>query len=349
MRPRLGTRLVLGVALLAMAAAALFGYVAGSAPAGNRNPTATLQDFPGPHQITFGKNVAYSATLTDTGSSNFTHVTFSMTRPSTQVNGSTVYANLLYASCDTDGTFEGLTATSYSCPEIAQINSGATAKIVLVWQTQSAPAGASCAPPTTTCQLTTTSKWIIKEGTGHPGSAGPDTFPAGPVVTGLLLQPDPGQAGGYPIAPCTSTSNPSLATNQALGTTNPMSTAVCAPVVPQGDVLNPGLVVTINERPGHTNENGFTDVSEICIPDTGQTCPETTPFHFPSDKLATFVFVYDNNAFKPLKITKMYDNNVQVSSDPTQDPYCNTPVVDNNNKITTVTCHSSTNGPWRGG
>jgi hypothetical protein len=76
------------VALLTIVATALFAVVAATAPAGNRDVDVTFDDFPGPDEVTFGKNVAYTASLTSTpGTGTFTNVKYSMTRPSTVVNG----------------------------------------------------------------------------------------------------------------------------------------------------------------------------------------------------------------------------------------------------------------------
>ena len=346
MQTRSWTRVLVGMALLALLAAALFGYVAGSAPAGNRNPsTYDFKADPGPSSITFGKNVAYKGQFSNTGKSNWVHVVFGQTVPyALLTDGSHLNAKLVYSSCEPNPSSPPDTTgmTTYSCPEIASLpaNSGLQ-KVTLVWQSAALPDGKTCA---STCQLTTTSMLAIKE--GNTGTN--DTFTIGPILTSLFSVPDKVNAGGYPIGACTDPNNPTLVTNQSLDKdTNPMYTSVCIPSVP-GQTLNPGLVVTIKERGPNSGEtNGTTQVSQICIPTVGTTCPASgsyTPFVFTTP--ATFVFVFDQRLYG--KITQMFDNNVLVSSDTSVLPNCQI-VQDNPDKLSIATCHSLHNSPWRGG
>ena len=352
MRPRSWVRVVFGGALAAGIAAVMFGYVAGSAPAGNRDSsTFDFKADPGPSAITFGKNVAYKGQFSNTGKSNWVHVVFSQSAPYALLSdGSKLYAKLVYSSCEaTPGSPPVVTGTTYSCPEIASLPAGSgTQKLTLVWQSALLPSGATCA---STCQLTTTATLAIKE--GNTGLN--DTFSKGPILTSLFgVVPDKENAGGYPIAKCTDiSSNPTLTTNLAVGADNPMATKVCEPTLPANNKLNPGLATTITERAALPSEtNGTTQVSQICIADVGLTCPGT-PFNFATNggTLATFVFIFDKGTYG--KITEMYDlglppNNQLVSSDPSHDPNCQI-TFDGPNQISIATCHSSTNGPWRGG
>lgn len=351
MQSRSWKRVLVGAALVALIVAALFGYVAGSAPAGNRDPsTLDFKADPGPSSITFGKNVAYKGQFSNTSKSNWVHVVFGQSVPyALLTDGSHLNAKLVYSSCepnpgsppDTTGT------TTYSCPEIASLpaNSGLQ-KVTLVWQSALLPDGKTCASP---CQLTTTGSLAIKE--GNTGTN--DTFQKGPILTSLFDVPDKADAGGYPISKCADPSNPTLTTNLDIGTDNPMATKVCEPTLGT-NALNPGLTTTILERSASSGEtNGTTQVSVICIADVGLPCPGT-PFNFATHgdgTLATFVFVFDMRTYG--RLTKMYNlskpNNLQlVSSDPTADPNCQFS-YDNPNKLAFATCHSSTNGPWRGG
>jgi len=335
--------------LAAGIAAVVFGYVAGSAPAGNRSPAFTFKADPGPSAITFGKNVAYKASFQNTSKSNYTKVTLAQTVPSVQVTdgttNSTLYADLVYSSCESP-PYSAPVNNVYSCPTIASLPANsALQNVTLVWQSKTLPAGDTCV---SSCKLATTGMLAIKEGLSNTGSN--DTFSIGPVLTTLLDVPDPSKAGGYPIAKCTDPSNPTLTTNLAIGPGNPMSTKVCEPVLPtNSNGLNPGLATTLTERDALSDEtNGTTQVSVVCIADVGLTCPDTpaTAFTFPPDNLATFVFVYDNHVYG--KISQMFDNNTLVSSDPSVDPNCQI-TYDNPNHLSIATCHSSTNGPWRGG
>jgi len=358
MQPRSWKHVLVGAALVALLVAALFGYVAGSAPASQRNPAQSFNADPGPSTITFGQNVAYKAFLQNTTNSNFKNVAFSQTVPSVVVNDGTsntiLYATLAYSSCETP-PYSTPVNNVYSCPTITTLNAGSNpVPYTLVWQSPTLPIGDTCvvSAPASVCQLTTTGTWNIKEGLTNSGSN--DTF-ATTVNSTLLTVPDFSKAGGYPIQKCTDVnSNPTLITNQSVGSGNPMATKACAPVLPTGDALNPGLASTITERDAVSSDhltNGFTQLSIICIAAVAKTCPDdaSTAFQFPADTPATFVFVFDNHAYTK-KITKMYENNVLVPLDSSQGfPYCDPPVYDGPNQTTTFVCHALHNSPWRGG
>jgi hypothetical protein len=357
MRSRSWARLVLAAAITAAVAAALFGYIAGSAPAGNRNPTLSFAADPGPSAITFGKTVAYKAKLVNDTKSNFKNVTFAQTVPSvTLTDGTTLPATLVYSSCaPVPSSPPAVTGPSYACPTIDTLPAGSDpVPYTLVWQSQGLPQGKTCASP---CQLSTVGTWSIKE--ANPGSN--DTFPT-TVNTTMLTVPDPSKAGTYAITACSGTSDPTLLTNQSLNaTTNPASTSVCVRSVP-GQKYDPGLDVTVNEFDEPASpQSGFTQISQICIADTGVACPnDSKPYNFGNgDNRPTFVFVYDNTAYRSKgPITKMFrelhppevtqDTWVPVSSNPADDTYCLV-VPDTANKITTATCRSPHNSHWRGG
>lgn len=242
--------------IVAVVTALVFGgalaVVAGESPANNRNPSTVLRGHPGPTAVTYGKNIAYTATLENTGTSMFTKVVFSNPIPTTTLNGTTYPATFKYASCP--GT---LTATAFVCEEIAQLGSGETARVTIVWGAPTAEGSSSAGCQLSSACLTNRVVWTIKEGTGKEGSAGPDTFVSNTVETQLLVVPDATKAGGYPLSACTDpASQTTLQTNPSVGLGNPLATRVCAPTMPQGDPFNPGLVVVIEEAPGRRASQG---------------------------------------------------------------------------------------------
>jgi hypothetical protein len=315
------------VALIAVLAIAVLVVVTATAPAGNRAPTPTLVGVPGPGEVTYGQNVAYTATLPNAQSSTFTHVQFHNPIPTTVSNGQTLNATFMYASCA--GT---LTATEFVCDEIT-VPAGQTARVTIVWKTPNA--GESS--PGCEC-MTNSSFWTMKEGTGNPRSSGPDTFPSPTVSTSLLVVPDPIKAGGYALGACTNpATQTSLATNQTVGAANPLATKVCASTVPN-QLFDPGLVIEIDEGIGPHNL-GVTQTSTICIPAPGGTCApgyEPWPFSPP----ATLTFVIANGTLpKGEKIDVVLHDGVDVTAS------CTIAVV-NKTKTTIVTCSAAEQGGW---
>src|SRR6478735_6782866 len=82
------------VACLVVAASAV--AVAGGS-AGNRVGTPTLEAVPGPGAVSYGENIAYTASFSNDGSSTFTHTTFKMAPPVIQSTGEK--ASFVKASC----------------------------------------------------------------------------------------------------------------------------------------------------------------------------------------------------------------------------------------------------------
>lgn len=327
----------------AIAVAGALAILAADAPANNRDPASVLAGHPGPATVTYGKNVAHTATLRNTGKSMFTKVRFFNPIPTTTLAGTTYPATFKYASCP--GT---LTATAFVCDEIAQLGPGATARVTIVWGTPTAEGSSSAGCSLSAACLRNRVFWTIKEGTGNEGSAGPDTFESNAVETRLLVAPDASKAGGYPLSACTDpAAQTTLQTNPSVGPANPIATRVCAPKMPQGDVFNPGLVVVIEEGPRDPGEPGVTDVSEICIPQAGLTCPSSTPFPFDAAQPATFTFTIANSTLpKGVKITKVYDDGVLVSTSPAVFPHVASIRVDSKTKTTIVVVKALENGRW---
>jgi hypothetical protein len=318
-------------AVVAVSAVGLLVIAVGTAPAGNRDPVPTLIGFPGPGEVTYGQNVAYTATLPNEQSSSFTHVQFHNPIPAT-TGGPAI---LKYASCPGQ-----LTATEFVCDEIS-VGAGTTAKVTIVWETP--PSGSSSNCPSLPVCMTNSTFWTIKEGTGKPGSSGPDTFQSPLVETGLLVVPDFVEAGGYALNACTNpATQKSLETNAAVGPTNKLATKVCASTVPD-ELHDPGVAIEIDEAIGPFNK-GVTESSSICIPAPGKSCGTTSFLPWIFTPPATFTFTIDNTTLPSgEKIDQVFHDGVLDANDP--DFTCAISVV-NKTKTTIVTCQSADNGWW---
>ena len=370
-------------------AVTLFGLA--SATAGNRAPVSGMLVFPGPkEQVTYREGVAFTATLENTGSSKFTHVDFHNPSPSTTAG----YAKLLYASCGSGASLS--LGGTFEC-EMNDISSGGIARVTLVWEMPAS--GTSVDNPDTTvdedCDATKTvggtpdptpgpcltnwGFWTMKEGTGNPGSEGPDTFASNVTGVSLLLVPDPAKARGYAltaVGASACTGNPSLETVD-VGSGNKLSTEVCASRVPGSSnfPLNPGLVIEIDEGgtgtpPGLSKR--VTETSFICIPfpdanpnDAIGSCPATpgygaslyTPWSFDLPgtttivERATFRFTIDNATLpKGEKIDIVVHNGGSplppCSTSPNASACVVSIIVDNKLKVTLVTVESTEQGGW---
>ncbi len=174
-------------------------------------------------------------------------------------------------------------------------------------------------------------------------TVGPATFPAGPASIALLATGDDSNAATYALSPCTASSGPTLATNPVLSSANPLSTSICAPNLPSGQI---GLVTGIEEVPSGESSPGVApETSEICIPAPGFGC-DATPFVF-SPKKATFTFVLLNSSLPEGEtIDQVFHNGVLVSTSPSADPYVESIKIQPFKGITTVVVKSSTNGGW---
>lgn len=91
----------------------------------------------------------------------------------------------------------------------------------------------------------------------------------------------------------------------------------------------------------------MTDVSEICIPAAGETCPGSPPFPFDSTSPATFTFTIANASLpKGVKITKVFHDGALVSTSPSVFPHVERITIDNRRKTTTVVVKALENGRW---
>jgi hypothetical protein len=328
-----------GAVLVAVlvAATAISVIAVGTAPAGNRDPIATLVATPGPAEVTYGQGVALTASLENTQKSTFTDVRFVLPLPS----GASVVA--------TTCASQTVEAGQLSCFWGHQLRAGKTATVVVVLKTPTS--GAS--------PLSLSGTWTIKEGLQDSGA--PDTFPTNAIAIGLLAATDPDKAGGFATTACSSPSTPTIATNQNLGPGNPLATSICAPNLPTLPIT--GIVAGIEEREGQPSEPGVSEVSDICLPAPTFACGGQAYVFSPQ---ATFTFRLDNTQLPQvcpstlatqsggggctlLKITTVYHDGDVVSSSPTADPRVVSITFNKATKTTTVVVKSSKNGDWRFG
>jgi hypothetical protein len=353
-------RTILASTIGALVAGAVLLLAVGTAPAGNRSPTVTLDSFPGPTEINYGENVGYTAKLVNSQSSNFTHLIYHHRVPTTLIGGVATPATLIYSSCEPGRTTWPTLAAGdiYACPELSQLGSGQTAAVLLVWGAPGKPVqgdNVTCGGATD-CSLTSSAYWTMKEGTGNPGSSGPDTFP-GPndppltATTALLgAAPDLTKARGYVLNACSGSSSLETSVVTPVGPSNKLFTKVCAPTVPGPGInngLTPGLIIQINETPGPITED-----ANICIPapgDQAQQCSNQnyTPWTF--SPRATFDFTIDNTTLpKNETIDKVFHRT--SASGPFVDVTADCKItLDKKAKTTNVSCQAAQNGDWRYG
>ena len=332
------TPLRLLVACLAVIVAAV--AVAGGS-AGNRTASTTFKAVPGPGAVTYGENIAYTATIKNDGKSTWTNVQFRMRAPVATFDGDEYPAasRPVAASCD---PFLDAQTGEYVCTFANLVTSG-TQRVTMVWTAPTIPSPTGCDG----C-LVASGRWLIKEAKATNGN---EEFRVGPESADLLGGQGSAEtlhAGGYEIAACAAGGS-SLRTNQAVGPGNPVATSFCLPAFsPDGE--NPGLATTITEQAADAHG------SETCVADLGEDCadPEgyvAKNFGFPG---ITFTFTVDGRALpNGYKITEVFHNSATAL------PFCDTPGGSTNpdgcvvsisydppTKIWTIVATSPTNGPW---
>jgi hypothetical protein len=322
--------------------------------------------------VTYGQNVAYTATITNTGRSSLENVQFHNPIPTTSGGAATNPS----ASC----AGGALTATEFVCPAIHKLRRNETATVTIAWRTPAAGSSSNCAaatPPAAAPCLTNSASWTIKkddddDDDDDPHSSSTTTLELGPVAVSLIAVGDPGRAAGFATTACSNPATPTIATNQSLGSGNPLATSVCAPNLPTTPIT--GIAAAISERDRTNTDPGITQVSDICLPAPGSTCGGT-PFHFSSR--ATFTFLIDNAALPPVcsggggdgardddnhnddgghscqlpQITKVFHDGhptriLSCSSSPSADPCVSSITFDSHEKRTTVVVKASENGQW---
>ena len=351
-----GRRVLACAALLAAVAA----VVAGGGSAGNRSGDPTFETFPGPGRVTFGENIAYRATFTNIGSSQFTHVIFRMRVPYADF-GSPPFqeASPVTSTCPTTPvTVNTPNGPEWTC-DFGKLDPGTLGEpqlvLTVVWK---APTIAS----TTNCDcLKTNGRWTVKEGVNDQADPNDAFPPGGRPQTATLLSAqsdtlDPNEtkeAGGYEseLEPCTNAlGTGSLRTKPKLDPVlNPVSTTICLPSpIPSSDE-DPGVATTIVESATHQHAGGHPSLgqSEVCIAALGTNCGGTIVAQDFSPALVTFVFrIHDGALPKGEKITQVFHNGFPLAPCPSSDPNgcVDSITLDKKTKIWTVVAKAPTNG-----
>ncbi len=340
--------------LLCLAALGVTAMMVPGGSAANRDGEATFVALPGPASVTYGKNIAYSATFDNTSGSMFTQVTFRQSRPFATFEG-TKYPSpgLVAASCnavindrgDTDPTNDELTCSLGNLSP-----TDAPARVTVVWQAPTIPSPTGC----TDC-LTSEGSWTIKE---NKATNGNESFPPdGPIVVPASLLGGAGtaetqRAGSYELSACTG-GNPNLSTNQDVGLSNPLATSFCLPAF-QKTGPDLGLATTIVEGPSQTGDPGVTGLrSDVCIADLGENCGAFgtyTPFLFTSQIKLVFL-IADAALPSGSKITVVYHDGTALptcKSSPANANGCTDSIVRSGGpvKIWTIVVKSNTNGRY---
>lgn len=307
------------------------GLVAvGIGSAGPRTPVsvdAKFDAFPGPARVSFGENIAYRASLSNTSGSTLTHVIFRQTFPvGASVTGPVVSSCPSGASSivpNPDGT------PKWWVCDFGQVSATAPDPVlVVVWNVPSSTATQNCAA----C-FSTTGFWSVKEGLNDNINKN-DEFGEKTVTAELLSTGDTAtetrRAGGYETgsASCDDPAAGSLRTKQKLTSDNPVSTTVCLPAftLPAGS-KDLGYVTTITETLIANTTTPNPRHSEVCVAKLGTTCPDS------SDPNADAVF-FDPNSQNPLKITHVF----RVLADSLGKNYTVTQVSHNGTIMNATTC-----------
>jgi hypothetical protein len=316
------------VACLVVAASAV--AIAGGS-AGNRVATATLEAVPGPGAVSYGQNIAYTATFSNDGNSTFTHTTLTMAPPVITVTGET--ATFVKSSCGPANSAGVLVC------DLGNLNAKAVARVTVVWNV---PAGDSKPGCSGANCLVASSTWQIKE---NKATNTNETFTksvTADVIGTSATEPVNNllRAGGYEVAGCI-TGGSSLSTNQALSTSNPVTTSFCLPefATTANDL---GLATTITETAGNAH------TSEVCVAALGQNCPAGSRADFGSaGGVITFTFRVSAAALPfHYEITKVFHDGHEVT--PTTcatDNECVTSITFANG-IWKIVTTAETNGSW---
>ena len=281
----------------------LVGLVAvGVGSAGPRTPIsvdAKFDAFPGPARVSYGENIAYRASLSNTSGSTLTHVIFRQTFPvGASVTGpvtSSCPAGASSTILNPDGTPKW-----WAC-DFGQVSATAPDPVlVVVWNVPASTATENCEG----C-FSTKGFWSVKEGLNDNINKN-DEFGEKTVTAVLLTTGDDAsetrRAGGYETgsASCDDPTAGSLRTKQKLTLDNPVSTTVCLPAfqLPSGS-KDLGYVTTITETLIANTTTPNPRHAEVCVAKLGATCPES------NDPSADAVF-FDPLSANPLKITHVF-------------------------------------------
>jgi hypothetical protein len=320
-------RLLVACLVVAASAVAITG---GSA--GNRVGTPTLEAVPGPGAVSYGENIAYTATFSNDGNSTFTHTTFTMAAPEIKPTGE-------------KGTFVKASCGSYSAGvltcDFGNLNSRGVVRLTVVWNI---PAGDSKPGCTGANCLVASSTWQINENKAtntnetFTQDANADligTSPTEPVSNQL-------RAGGYEITAC-AVGGSSLRTNQSVSKTNPVATSVCLPSFAT-NATDLGLATTITETAGNAR------TSEVCVAALGQNCPAGTRADFgPTGGVISFQFLVSGDALpKKYEIKKVFHDGHEVTAATcAAHNECVTSInFDKKKNVWTILTTAETNGSW---
>ena len=319
----------------------------GGGSAGNRTGEAHFTVVPGPGRVTYGENIAYRATFSNTGGSNFTHVAFRMDVP--HVASPYTEATLPTSTCPSVATIEATSDGPEWVCRFGTLGPGADEVLTIVWTVPTLPSSSGC---DTSC-LVTNGRWTVKEGVNDTSDPN-DAFlaPENPVKATLLGAgagtTETLEAGGYETTPCSNAfGDGSLRTHKTISLANPVSTTICVPSIVLTTDDDLGHAATILER------NGDPRHSEVCVAALGVNCGAHGTYDEASfgSPYVTHVFrVADAALPKGYKITAVSHN-----GDPalTAGTCSATPgecvvsiVLDRKTKIWTIVATSPTNGLW---
>ena len=103
-------------AAVSVVAITVLAFAVASAPAGNRDPNPTLVGFPGPGEVTYLQNVAYTATLPNLQSSTFTKTQFHNPIPTTVSGNQTLKADAQVRKLSWDAHCDRVRVQRDHCP-----------------------------------------------------------------------------------------------------------------------------------------------------------------------------------------------------------------------------------------
>lgn len=341
--------------------------------AGNRTAEVFFDAVPGPGAVTYGENIAYRATFTNTSGSTYTHVMLRMRVPYVDASGSQPYveASFVDSTCPVN---DGLGVTvplstggsEWQC-DFGTVAAGTagTPQIILsvVWKAPTLTLAGDCPR----C-LKTNGRFTAKEGTNdvsdpndafYPPGGGPDVLTLATLLSAestTLNSTDTTMAGGYEIEACT---NPlgagSLRTKPTLhASLNPVSTTVCIPSIPS-NATDLGLATTIVEGPLQAGNPGHAVLgrSDVCVAALGANCGrfgEYPPQPFGTANPLTLVFrIADAALTNGDKITQVWHNGTLLNTclaDPNNANGCLVSIDRSGGpvKTSTVIVKSPTNG-----
>ena len=341
---RLGAIATVTVAVVALGAGGAIGA------SGKNTLKVTLDDYPGPSEVTYTQNVASTLTVQNASSNIWNTVIVTIPLP-TNTDGEK--ATLMALVCPAGTGSEVVGQQSDVVCNLGTLTPNQTYTFLIVWKTWASGTSAGCS----SCFITT----ATVTGSDSTSSSRPkpprSTFPVS-VSTPLLDTPDvdKDKAGTFALLACSDSSQPTLTTKLGLDkTNNPFSTSVCVPELDPA-FQTPGIPVFISESE-NPPAGAKIGVSTICIPRAPDRCgPTYTPFTFTA--YATFTFVVSNGSFNGKLTTVLYDPDddgpapfAEVPLDApavTGGPYVVGITPDNPAGITTIVVKSKQNGRWTG-